>query len=211
MKKKSWLIGIGLVALVTILGMLTYTIFFKNNKKVEEEKKDTSTTSEIAGYGITLDEDDTELYKTEFDALKGNLESGNIDYTEYAKSVAKLFIIDLYTIDNKTNKYDVGGLEFVHEGAKENFITNVTDTIYKYVEDNSKKTRKQDLPIVSGITVESIEESTFTIKSTNQTHNSYKVKLTWNYTNDLGYDTKCEVVVINDNSKLYVVEENISK
>lgn len=211
MKKKSWLIGIGLVALVTILGMLTYTIFFKNNKKVEEEKKDTSTTSEIAGYGITLDEDDTELYKTEFDALKGNLESGNIDYTEYAKSVAKLFIIDLYTIDNKTNKYDVGGLEFVHEGAKENFITNVTDTIYKYVEDNSKKTRKQDLPIVSGITVESIEESTFTIKSTNQTYNSYKVKLIWNYTNDLGYDTKCEVVVINDNSKLYVVEENISK
>ena len=52
--------------------------------------------------------------KTEFDVLKANLESDTIDEEAYALSIAKLFIIDLYTMNNKINKYDIGGIEYVY-------------------------------------------------------------------------------------------------
>lgn len=209
MKKKSLLIGLSLVVLVSVLGVLSYFVFFHKEASKNNNKKDEATTIEIAGYGITLTNSDTEVYKNEFNALKTNLESENIDYNEYAKSIAKLYIIDLYTIENKKNKYDVGGLEFVYESAKENYVTNVTDTLYKYVEDNTNQKRNQQLPVVESINVENIEETNYTIKANNTSFKAYKIKLSWGYLTDLGYDKSAEVIVINDNNKLYVVEENI--
>ena len=206
-KNKIWIITISLVILFSILGYLAYNIFFKKEAKKDETSNETNIT-EINGYGITLTDNDTALYKTEFEMLKANLESENIDYQEYAKSIAKLYIIDLYTINNKVNKYDVGGLEFVYEGAKDNYVTNVTDTLYKYVEDNSKNKRKQELPVVSSINVESINEATYKVNSENITYNAYKIKVTWDYEKDLGYDKTAEVIIINKDNHLYVVEEN---
>ena len=206
-KNKIWIITISLVILFSILGYLAYNIFFKKEAKKDETSNETNIT-EINGYGITLTDNDTALYKTEFEMLKANLESENIDYQEYAKSLAKLYIIDLYTINNKVNKYDVGGLEFIYEGAKDNYITNVTDTLYKYVEDNSKNKRKQELPVVSSINVESINEATYKVNSENITYNAYKIKVTWDYEKDLGYDKTAEVIIINKDNHLYVVEEN---
>lgn len=206
-KNKIWIITISLVILFSILGYLAYNIFFKKEAKKDETSNETNIT-EINGYGVTLTNNDTALYKTEFEMLKANLESENIDYQEYAKSIAKLYIIDLYTINNKVNKYDVGGLEFVYEGAKDNYVTNVTDTLYKYVEDNSKNKRKQELPVVSSINVESINEATYKVNSENITYNAYKIKVTWDYEKDLGYDKTAEVIIINKDNHLYVVEEN---
>ena len=100
-------------------------------------------------------------------------------------------------------------LRFIYESAKENYITNVTDTLYKYVEDNTNQKRNQQLPVVESINVENIEETNYTIKATNASYKAYKIKLSWEYLTDLGYDKSAEVIVINDNNKLYVVEENI--
>ena len=119
-----------------------------------------------------------------------------------------MFIIDLYTIKNKTNKYDIGGLEFVYPDAIENFSINVTDTIYKYVEDNTKGNRVQQLPTVKTITIDSIKKDKFEIKSEKKKYDSYVIKLNWTYSIDLGYDTEGEVIVINKDNKLYVVEKN---
>lgn len=206
-KNKIWIITISLVILFSILGYLAYNIFFKKEAKKDETSNETNIT-EINGYGITLTDNDTALYKTEFEMLKANLESENIDYQEYAKSIAKLYIIDLYTINNKVNKYDVGGLEFIYEGAKDNYITNVTDTLYKYVEDNSKNKRKQELPVVSSVSVDSINEATYKVNDENITYNGYKIKVNWDYEKDLGYDKTAEIIIINKDNHLYVVEEN---
>ena len=163
---------------------------------------------EINGYGIKLDDNDTTLYKTEYEALEKNLTGDEINYDEYAKSVAKMFIIDLYTIKNKINKYDVGGVDFVYESAKENYTINVTDTIYKYVEDNANGEREQQLPVVKTISVDSIEKTKFKVENAKKEYDAYSIKLTWTYSINLGYDTTGEVIVINDNNKLYVVEKN---
>ena len=63
--------------------------------------------------------------------------------------------------------------------------------------------------MVERINVENIEETNYTIKATNASYKAYKIKLSWEYLTDLGYDKSAEVIVINDNNKLYVVEENI--
>lgn len=205
MKIKTVIIAISLVILFSILGVLTYFTFFKTEIQPRENKEETKI-NEISGYAITSDENDSEVYKIEFENLKKILESETINYEEYAKTIAKLYIIDLYTINNKINKYDVGGVEFLYEKAKENYITNVTDTLYKYVKDNSDNKRDQKLPEVKEINVDEITNTTYKIENTN--YEGYKIKLSWDYIEDLGYDKSAEVIVIKEENKIFVVEEN---
>lgn len=194
------LIVIGVIAGISIvlMGMM---------KPVEKEKPVKVNTVSIDGYGIHLDDLDTDLYREEYNVLKKNLLSEQIDNEEYAKSVAKLFIIDLYTIKNKVNKYDIGGVDFVYDKALANYKTNVTDTLYKYVEDNSKNDRTQNLPVVNSINVEKCSSTTFKIENDDK-YSAYKIKLNWTYSIDLGYDKEAEVIVINKDNKMYVVEKN---
>ena len=57
----------------------------------------------IENWNYTLDDRDTDLMQEEFNNLNTILLDDTIDYEEYAKSLAKLYIIDLYTINNKIN------------------------------------------------------------------------------------------------------------
>ncbi len=211
-KKKSGL-KIGLftfiiIAVISGIGYFSFQILGENKKPKEEETVVKKNESEIEGYGITLDDFDTDLYRNEYKLLKENLESGNIDFNAYAESVAKLFIIDLYTIKNKTNKYDIGGDEFVYPETVDNYKLNVEDTLYKYVEDNTKNTRTQNLPVVDSIKVEKKSEEKFKMEKEEKEYPAYKINLTWTYATDLGYDTKGEVIIVNKENKLYVVEKN---
>lgn len=196
-----------IVLVVSAIGIVSYFVL-KDDKKdvtVDELKKNTQV---IEGYGITVDDLDSEVYRAEFDKLKANLESGNINSDEYAKSIAKMFAIDLYTIKSKVNKYDVGGVDFVLEEGKANFITNVTDTIYNYVEDNKNGKRTQQLPYVSGVDIVKEKTSQFKINEINQTLDSYVFDIVIKYESDLGYDTSVEVTVVNRDNRMYVVEMN---
>lgn len=162
----------------------------------------------ITGYNISLDDKDTKLYKQEYEKLENNLKNESVDFEEYAGSIAKLFIIDLYTMTNKINKYDVGGIEFIYETARENYTTNVTDTLYKYLEDNTKENRTQKLPEVKSIDIDSIENTKYTISDKKQEYSAYKISINWDYVEDLGYDNKAELIIINKEQKLYIVEKN---
>ncbi len=179
------------------------------NKKDPEEPKQVTEVASISGYGYVLEDRDTPLYKETFEKLAEELKKEPIDEEEYAKLLGMLYVIDLYTIDNKLNKYDVGGMDFVWPDAKENFQLKVQDTIYKYVEDNSYGKRNQSLPEVSAINVESIKEEK--IKVGNEKYDGYKANMVWEYTTDLGYDTKCELVLVKNDGKIYVVEQNVSE
>ena len=117
--------------IVLVVVLIGVTSFFVLREKDEEKENETvkTNTQEISGYGITVDDLDSEYYKLEFEKLKANLESKNVDMDAYAESVARLFLIDLYTIKTKINKYDIGGIEVVLPEARDNFVVNVTDTI----------------------------------------------------------------------------------
>ena len=138
--KKSLLITILILVLIYGVGGIIY-FYLKDDKEEVVEK-----ISEIKNYPYTLKSNATEYIKNEFAILKVNLESNEINEEEFASSIAKLFIADLYTISNKINKYDIGGLDYVFPSAVDNYKLKVKETLYKYVEDNDKGKRTQKLP-----------------------------------------------------------------
>ena len=161
---------------------------------------------QIKAFNYVLYNNKPKLYKEEFKVLKQNLESSNLNYESYAKSISKMFLIDLYNLDNKKNMYDVGGIEFVYPATVDNYKLNVTNTLYKYMEDNTINKRNQELPIVSNVIVNKCEETTFTFEE--KEYNGYKLSLKIEYQKDLDYDIDCEVILIKDGKYLYVVEKN---
>lgn len=206
-KTRVILFSLVIVVVIALIGVSAYFILKEKSEPSELDGPKTNVLT-IEGYGITLDDLDSDVYKSEFEILKKNLESGNIDYDAYAESVAKMFIIDLYTIKSKINKYDVGGVELVLTEGKENFITNVTDTIYNYVEDNSNGKRNQKLPVVSEVKITNTEKKDYKIESLKKSYEAYVFKMDIIYSNDYGYDKTAEVTVVKKDNFMYVVEKN---
>lgn len=199
--KKKYKLGLILIAISIVLILVTTIIFLlKDGKKVEKTK----VVDSINNYSYTLDDRDTKLMKETYNELKDILNKDQIDYELYAKTLAKLFVIDLFTMNNKINKYDVGSTEYVYPESVDNFKLNVEDTIYKSMEDNSDGKRKQDLPEVISVDASNIEEVEFEIKE--EIEKVYEVKLTWEYEKDLGYDDNATIKLLNVDYKLYVVE-----
>ena len=191
--KKSALMIIILTILISI--GLYFLLFSKSTGGLLVRSKD-----KTAKFDYTLDKDNTNLMKENFKELKDILAKDNINYEDYAKTLAKLFIIDLYTIDNKKSMYDVGSLEYVYD--KENFKTRCQNTLYKGL--NDKSTRKNnDYPIVESINIDSFENGEFTYNDNK--YESYEITLSWDYKKDLGYDKKGKVTIIKIDDKLYVV------
>lgn len=191
--KKSALMIIILTILISI--GLYFLLFSKSTGGLLVRSKD-----KTVKFDYTLDKDNTNLMKENFKELKDILANDNINYEDYAKTLAKLFIIDLYTIDNKKSMYDVGSLEYVYD--KENFKTRCQNTLYKGL--NDKSTRKNnEYPIVESINIDSFENGEFTYNDNK--YESYEINLSWDYKKDLGYDKKGKVTIIKIEDKLYVV------
>lgn len=205
MKKKNKIIGLVLCSTLFIyfVGGIIYNFTGKDDK-INKKKQDNSIV--IKGFDYILYDSDLEIYKEEFKKLKSNLENKDINYKEYAYSISKMFIIDLYSLDNKLNKYDVGGIDFVYPSAKENFRLNVENTLNRYVKDNSDGNREQDLPEVKSVTIESHEEIKFSVGE--EEYNAYKIKLDIEYIKDLEYDKEAELIIVRSDKYLYVVEKN---
>lgn len=206
-KTRVTLFSLVIILVISLIGVSSYFILKEKDETDVNDNPKTNVKS-IEGYGITIDDLDSEAYKSEFEILKKNLESGNIDYDAYAESVAKMFVIDLYTIKNKVNKYDVGGVELVLPEGKDNFITNVTDTIYNYVEDNTNGKRSQKLPVVSEVKITDKDKKEYKIESLNQSYEAYVFKVEITYANDYGYDKSAEITVVKKDNFMYVVEKN---
>lgn len=182
--------------ILLIICIILYIIIFHSSAVVSIIKK-IETTSK---FDYTLEKRDTSIMKENFKELDKILSEETINYEKYAQVLSKLFIIDLYTIDNKKNMYDVGSLEYVYD--KENFKINVQNTIYKYIEDESNR-KSGTLPIVKSINIDEKSMGTFDYNS--NTYDSYIINLSWTYEEDLGYDNKGKVEIIKIEDKLYVV------
>lgn len=199
-KKYKYPLLLLILVIIIIVGLILFKLFFAK----DEVKNNVKVIDSIVDFSYTLDERDTKLMKDTYEELKNILKEREIDYDEYAKVLAKLFVIDLFTMDNKINKYDVACLEYVYPDNLENFKTNVEDTIYKLMEDNTYGKRTEKLSIVNNVEITKEEESTFKIKE--EELPSYVVTLNWTYDKDLGYDKNATITMIRKDKKLYVVD-----
>lgn len=201
--KNFWLI-ICSIALLYFIGGIVYVnldrgISVKNNKNVDKGIS-------IKGFDYILYEDDIDIYKDEFKKLKKNLESSNVNYTEYAESISKMFVMDLYSLKVKKNMYDVGGVQFVYPDIRDNYKLNVTNTLYKYMKDNSDGKREQDLPMVKNVSIKNEDETKYKIGE--EEFDGYKINLDIEYVKDLEYDKSAEIVLVKKDKYLYIVEKN---
>jgi len=185
------IIGLG------VLGYFGYKyIKGLNNRNAVEIK--TLDSNDI--YGYSLKDNDSKYYQQEYEVLKEILNADSIDTKEYATQVAKLFVIDLYTMTTKVNKYDIGGSEFFYKDKKEMFEQKVMDTLYYTLLDNTYGDRKQELPEVKEVTIESSELSTYELED--EEVDAYVIKLNISYVKDLKYDSVASVVVCQEKGEI---------
>ena len=202
MSKKQDIRNIVLFILVglIIFGIVGYKVYDDFFKDKAPDKKLIS----LDLYGYTLSKNDTELYKTNFKALEKTLNETPINYEEYAKTLSKLFVIDVFTLSNKLSSTDIGGLEFLHKKLRENFKENMGNTLYKNIEINLDGKRTQNLPEVTSVEVTDIFETKYTYGKTE--YDAYLVTLKWEYKQDLGYEKTMKLTLIKDSNMLYIVK-----
>ena len=140
--------------------------------------------------------------KEVFGELENVLNQGEVDYQEYARLLAQLFVIDFYTLDNKINKYDVGGLEYILSNSVDTFRQKAVDTIYRDIVDNTYRDRIQDLPEITNVEIVNVEDTTFTLNE--EEVEAIKVTMRYEYRKNLGYDTEGTIYFVRNEQKLEV-------
>ncbi len=206
MKKRN--ITLIIIAILLVLTSTSAIVYFYNRPK-QPNKPVVNELDSIKEYSYVLEDRDTKLYKELFKELKKNLESDSVDMAAYATLVSKLYIVDLYTLDNKINQYDVGGLDFVLDEAKENFELKAQDTLYKYIEDKTVGKRTQVLPEVINIESSPVKEEQITVKD--NTYDGYSIDLNWEYKIDDGYDASATIQLVKQDNKIYIVKQDALK
>ena len=168
----------------------------------EAKKEDEIQTKE---FDYTLYDNKSDLYKEYFAELKEELLKDEVNEEEYAKILSKLFVVDFYSLSDKVTSTDVGGLDFVYEKIRDNFLLKATDTIYKNIQSNVYGDRKQELPKITAIEVKTITPKVVTIgELTDQ--KGYTTTLSITYEKDLKYPKEVTLTFVHVEKKLFIVE-----
>ena len=199
-KKVKVILIIAIILIVAGLGFLAY-------ESVKPKAVKTATVeNEIEEYGYTLKSTRNDRYKEAFQELKDILSKKEVDEEAYVEQISKMFIMDFYTLNDKLANTDVGGIDFVHTNAKTNFLEKAEDTVYKYVENDIYGNREQQLPEVTEVTVEKVENIEYTIGTDFTDDNAYQVEVSLKYKEDMDYPTKATLIFVHEDNKLSLVE-----
>lgn len=197
--KKFILIILFMILIYSVGGIYYIEYVYKDNNEPVVKNL-----VEIEGYPYSLKSNASKLYIDEFNILKDNLEN-NYNEEEYIKSISKLYIIDLYSLKNKLNKYDIN-VDFIYPDIVSNYRLNIENTLYKYLENNSDGNRNQELPVVSNVIIDEILDEKYSLNKENVP--CKKVKVTIEYENDLGYDKSGTITLAKQDKYYYIVEYN---
>ncbi len=194
-----------IVVAVIVGGFLVWNNFIKprsNKPKVVDSIK-----NEDVDYVVS--ETDTKLFKDTFGELKKVLNAREVDNKKYAEVITKLFVIDFFTLSNKTSKNDVGGVQFVYESYQTDFVEGARNSIYKQVQsDMSGSKLNGSLPTVTKVKVDSIDEispySMFGGNFFTEDQVGYMINISWEYKNDDDFQSNATIIVVPDGKKLSV-------
>lgn len=200
MRIKKSIKRVFIISLIILLVVVLVVGGFIGYKKFKQglSVKEAEVVDEIKDYGYYLEDDAPKAYKALYEDLTDVLNSDEIDEEKYASLVAQMLVFDFYNIDNKMSKNDIGGTQFIIENYRSNFTLEASESVYKYVEHNVYGNRKQDLPVVTEVTIDSIKTNGYKYgKITDD--NAYIVKVNVSYKKDLGYPESVVVKLIHTN------------
>lgn len=189
-----------IIILLLIAGIL-WTIFKPDNNK--EVSNPVQIKDNMENYDYYLTDNATSYYEELYGELKKILNEDTVDDKDFAEMIAKLFITDVFTLDNKVSSSDIGGLQFIHSKFKDDFINIAKTTLYSSVQNNIYGDRKQKLPIVTNVEIKNSKASTFTYKK--NTYDSYVINASISYKTDLGYPSSYKVTLIKNDKYWQVV------
>lgn len=186
--------------ILLIIGCVVYVwlVYFKKENQKQKKQEDI-----IEGYNYKLYDTDTDNYKKLFYELKDILSSSTVSEEEYVKVISKMFVMDFYTLENKTSNDDIGGTDFVYSKVLDNFKAKAKDTVYLYLETALQENK--DLPVVDDVIVEDVNTTKYTYLDTSD-EKCYEVDVTIEYEKDLGYDTEKTLYFVHEGNKLSLVE-----
>ena len=197
--KDKWILILFIFCFIVIVSPILFKLFIDFNNPIIEKEL-----SSFEYYGYKLTSTDTDVFKNAYDELSIVLNQEIVDYEEYAKSISKLFVIDVFTLENKVSSTDIGGLEFVHKDLRDNFKDNLGSTLYNSVLSNINGKRVQKLPKVSNVSVDSITKDKYEYYDVE--YDSYVIKCGITYEVDLGYQSSITLTLIRVDNMLYIVK-----
>lgn len=209
-KLKKWvkitIIVISIILLI-IIGIISYKIctkyLFKDEEKIETVVKEEL---DLDNYKYYINSSASKYEKEVFEELKKVLSNEVINNEEYAKSLAEVFISDLFTLNSKNNSSDIPSSQYVYDSYQETYKTIIKDTIYSNIELNLNGERKQTLPEVSNIEIVSIDRTKFLLDKQVIDEQAFDIKVNITYTKDLGYPKKYKIILVKNNDLLQVVK-----
>lgn len=202
-KSIKHLILILVIIAILVVGYFVVPKLLPKEKEVTEAK----IINTIEEYGYVLKDSKSKNYQELFKELSKILTAEQVDEKAYVSKITEMFIVDFYSLADKSAKTDIGGVDLVHPAILSNFLDNAENTFYKYVESNIYSNRNQKLPEVSTVTVESVENTTYTYGQTTD-ENAYLVKVSWTYTDEefADYQKNATLIFVHQENKLYLVE-----
>jgi len=120
--------------------------------KDDEKDKVVIKTNEIYSAPNKASDAQIKLYNALSDAIEENEEE------EVAKLVAQNFVMDFYTLKNKKNSEDIGGLTYIPENRRSEFATYASIYAYANYEKISQEYGDKHLPQVKACEVAGIYE-----------------------------------------------------
>lgn len=199
-----------ILASIILVTMIVFIMIILNSLLIPEEGKTTTVITklhDIQGYDYELNDIDGQLVNDMFYELDEVLKEEEIDEEKYVELISKMFIIKFFTLENKLSNSDIGGVEFVDPLIKENFILKATNTLYKYIEVDIFGERTQQLPVVSSVEILSIENEKISYDEDRYYDNDgFVVEVTWEYEEDLGYQTNATLKFVHNDHKIDLVE-----
>lgn len=209
-KLKKWVkivISIPIILLVlTIIGYIIYSnIFNKKEEKIETVIKEEL---ELDNYKYYINSNASDYEKEVFEELKKVLSKEEINEEEYASSLAKVFISNLFTLNSKNNSSDIPSSQYVYDSYQETYKTIIKDTIYSNIELNLNGERTQELPEVSNIEIISSKRTKFFLNNQVMDEQAFDIKANVSYVKDLGYPKEYNIVLVRNNDLLEVVKSS---
>jgi hypothetical protein len=186
-----------IIVVVLFLGLVGLGIYFGMDlfKSVSGDTNKTVVVEKNEDYKYNLEDDAPKAYKKMFKELLKELEKDELVEEKYVELVAKLFVLDFYHLDNKMSKNDIGGVQFVLGAYQQDFVFEASETVYKYMEHNVYKDRKQELPKVKEVTIVDTSNEKYKYNDYSD-DNAYVVKANIEYEKDLGYPTTVTIKLL---------------
>ena len=195
--KKNKIKKIRVLAVILVVGVVLALFLFKTKNQLNV----VTVISEIDSYNYKLESNATRIYKKYYKELEKELSDNKVDEKNYASLIAKLFVIDYYTLNNKVTNRDIGGVQFIHSNLKDSFINKASNTVYKYLKNNLYGNRKQKLPEVNSVDIIDIKEMKYS-NGDYKDDSGYKVVINIGYVKDYDYPKEVTLSIIHEDNKL---------